>query len=146
MSTEDALEILICPHRVLTAIRSYRALLIEEAQQNLTALYVFGSLARGCYGERTSDIDLMAVSCDSYSVEAASRIARLPLPKPSCFDARMFSFSVSESNPEEIEAQETRPSTSLGMVSLSNHITTGFSTFGRIGGRPKETWIRLRSP
>jgi hypothetical protein len=33
---------------------------------------------------------------------------------------------VSDSNPEEIEAQETR-------------INTGFSTFGRIGGRPKES-------
>jgi len=34
--------------------------------------------------------------------------------------------SVSESNPEEIEAQETR-------------MNAGFSTFGRIAGRPKET-------
>jgi len=42
------------------------------------------------------------------------------------FDARLFSFSASESNPEEIEPQETRTN-------------TGFSTFGRIGGRPKET-------
>jgi len=33
---------------------------------------------------------------------------------------------VSESNPEEIEAQETR-------------IDTAFSTFGRIGGRPKDS-------
>ena len=33
---------------------------------------------------------------------------------------------MSESNPEEIEAQETR-------------MNTGFSTFGRIGGRPKES-------
>ena len=33
---------------------------------------------------------------------------------------------MSESNPEEIEAQETR-------------INTAFSTFGRIGGRPKES-------
>ena len=41
-------------------------------------------------------------------------------------DARQFSFSASESNPEEIEPQETR-------------MNTGFSTFGRIGGRPKET-------
>ena len=33
---------------------------------------------------------------------------------------------------------ETRPSTSVGMVSLSNRINTGFSTFGRIVGRPRE--------
>ena len=33
---------------------------------------------------------------------------------------------MSESNPEEIEARKTR-------------INTGFSTFGRIGGRPKDS-------
>src|SRR3990172_4111585 len=45
---------------------------------------------------------------------------------PSDGSSKCRVVSASESNPEEIEAQETR-------------INTGFSAFGRIGGRPKET-------
>jgi len=54
------------------------------------------------------------------------QLLTLSHPMPRRFDARRFSFSVSESNPEKIEAQETR-------------MNAGFSTFGRIGGRPKES-------
>lgn len=43
-----------------------------------------------------------------------------------CFDARRFSFSVCELNPGKAEGRQTC-------------ISTGFSTFGRISGRPKDS-------
>jgi predicted nucleotidyltransferase len=68
---------LSCSLHIRNAIRRYRTLLVEEARENLVALYLFGSLARGCYNERTSDVDLLAVSSKPYSTEVASRIAGL---------------------------------------------------------------------
>ena len=46
--------------------------------------------------------------------------------------------SVSESNPEEIETQESSAE-AMDSAKAETRMNAGFSTFGRIGGRPKES-------
>src|SRR5258706_551706 len=68
-----------CPEPVREQVLQFCAALQETLSDNLTGIYLHGSLAMGCFNPQLSDIDLLVVIGKTMSVETKHKIANLIL-------------------------------------------------------------------
>jgi predicted nucleotidyltransferase len=68
----DVIDSLAVPPRVKEALRRLRTELAEAAGNNLTAILLFGGIARGRYVEARSDVNLVVVLKDASAANLAS--------------------------------------------------------------------------
>lgn len=76
-----------CPPAVRRQIQQFLAITQDALQDNLTGVYLHGSLALGCFNPERSDLDLLVITGQPMSVEtkrslieALLRLSRQPAP------------------------------------------------------------------
>ena len=70
-----AIQSLSCAESIKCRLEEYLAAVSQALGGQLLGIYIFGSLARGCFNETTSDIDLMVISDSTCSPDAVSQIS-----------------------------------------------------------------------
>jgi predicted nucleotidyltransferase len=65
---EDEMQKLSCTNELESGIVAYAMALSEALGGSLLGIYIYGSLARGCYHPATSDVDIIVVVRDSYVI------------------------------------------------------------------------------
>ena len=68
-----------CPQTVRNQIEGFTEHLVRLLGDNLTGIYLHGSLAMGCFNPDRSDIDLLVITRQSMTPETAREVARLVL-------------------------------------------------------------------
>jgi len=79
MINEENIESLVCDRSTKSGLSEYAQRLAEALGENLLGVYVHGSLARGCFHESVSDVDVIAVldgACDRVALSAVGSIHR----------------------------------------------------------------------
>ncbi|HEY3418226.1 MAG TPA: nucleotidyltransferase domain-containing protein [Armatimonadota bacterium] len=71
---EAAIRLLSCPPAIQQEIIRYAAGLADLLGDRLPALYLYGSLARGCFHEQTSDVDTIALLSEPASEHEMAEI------------------------------------------------------------------------
>ena len=66
-----------CPHSVRTQVNTFIDALQVILRQNLSGIYLHGSLAMGCFNPDRSDIDLLVVTTRGMSIETKRRVVQL---------------------------------------------------------------------
>jgi len=66
-----------CPPEVQRQVKQFVQALKTILNDNLTGIYLHGSLAMGCFNPQSSDIDILVTTQDPIAPEAARALARL---------------------------------------------------------------------
>ena len=74
---QKLIDVLACSHAVKEELVSYSAGLADALGDRLIGLYLYGSLARGCFHPATSDVDIVAVVANVCTEPAISAIRRV---------------------------------------------------------------------
>lgn len=68
-----------CPHSVRTQVNTFIDALQVILRQNLSGIYLHGSLAMGCFNPDRGDIDLLVVTSQGMNIKTKRRVAQLLL-------------------------------------------------------------------